>query len=115
MLKSAIDGYMAKFGITLKPEYDADSLTSTMSLVASTGGVTVLPIYVQDGQNDPAFLNLLSTSVVLRPLKGVPPTIDLVMGYRRSNTSPLLKRLLARSDELIKAVKRRTTLGPVLS
>jgi LysR family transcriptional regulator, hca operon transcriptional activator len=102
VLKSVIDGYMAKFGITLKPEYDADNLTSTMSLVASTGGVTVLPIYVQ---------HLLSPSVVLRPLKGAPPTIDLVMGYSRSNTSPLLKRLLARSDELIEAVKRRTTLA----
>jgi LysR family hca operon transcriptional activator len=101
VLKSVIDGYMAKFGITLKPEYDADNLTSTMSLVASTGGVTVLPIYVQ---------NLLSPSVVLRPLKGAPPTIDLVMGYSRSNTSPLLKRLLARSDELIKAVKKRMAL-----
>jgi hypothetical protein len=26
------------------------------------------------------------------------------MGYGRSNTSPLLKRLLARSDELVKKV-----------
>jgi len=102
VLKSVIDDYMSKLGIALKPEYDADNITSTMSLVASTGGVTVLPIYVQ---------NLLSPSVVLRPLKGAPPTIDLVMGYSRSNTSPLLKRLLARSDELIEAVKRRSTLA----
>jgi LysR family hca operon transcriptional activator len=101
VLKSVIEGYMAKFGITLKPDYDADNITSTMSLVASTGGVTVLPIYVQ---------NVLSPSVVLRPLKDTPPTIDLLMGYSRANTSPLLKRLLARSDELIEAVKRRTTL-----
>jgi LysR family transcriptional regulator, hca operon transcriptional activator len=102
VLKSVIDDYMAKFGITLKPEYDADNITSTMSLVASAGGVTVLPIYVQ---------NLLSPSVVLRPLKGAPLTIDLVMGYSRSNPSPLLKRLLAHSDELIEAVKRRSTLA----
>ena len=32
-----IDGYAAKSGITLKPEYDAENLSSVMSLVASTG------------------------------------------------------------------------------
>ena len=60
----------------------------------------VLPIYAR---------NVLSSSVVLRPLKGNPPTIDLVMGYNRSNTSPLLKRFLARADELVAAVARRTS------
>jgi DNA-binding transcriptional LysR family regulator len=94
------ENYMAKFGITLKPEYEADNLTSTMSLVASTGGVTVLPIYAR---------HVLSPSVVLRPLKGEPPMIDLVIGYNRSNTSPLLKRFLARADELVAAVARRTS------
>jgi LysR family hca operon transcriptional activator len=98
VLKSAIENYMAKFGITLKPEYEADNLTSTMSLVASTGGVTVLPIYAR---------HVLSPAVVLRPLKGEAPMIDLVMGYSRSNTSPLLKRFLARADELVAAVSRR--------
>jgi LysR family transcriptional regulator, hca operon transcriptional activator len=100
VLKAVIEGYMAKFGITLKPEFEADNLTSTMSLVASTGGVTVLPIYAR---------HVLSSSVVLRPLKGEPPTIDLFMGYNRSNTSPLLKRFLARADELVAAVARRTS------
>src|SRR3954453_7059423 len=47
VLKAVIEGYMAKLGITLKPEYESDNLTSTMSLVASTGGVTVLPIYAR--------------------------------------------------------------------
>jgi LysR family transcriptional regulator, hca operon transcriptional activator len=105
VLKSVIDGYMAKASITLKPDYDADNLMSLMSLVASTGGVTVLPIYAR---------HVLSPSVVLRPLKGEPPTIDLFMGYNRSNTSPLLKRFLARADELVAAVARRTSSEPDL-
>ena len=100
VLKSVIEDYMAKFGITLKPEYESDNLTSTMSLVASTGGATLLPIYAR---------HVLSSSVILRPLKGEPPTIDLFMGYSRSNTSPLLKRILARADELVAAVARRTS------
>jgi LysR family hca operon transcriptional activator len=100
VLKSVIESYMAKFGIALKPEYESDNLTSTMSLVASTGGVTVLPIYAR---------HVLSPSVVLRHLTGEPPMIDLVMGYSRANTSPLLKRFLARADELAAAVARRTS------
>jgi LysR family hca operon transcriptional activator len=100
ILKSVIESYMAKFGITLKAEYESDNLTSTMSLVASTGGVTVLPIYAR---------HVLLPSVVLRPLKGEPPMIELFMGYNRSNTSPLLKRFLARADELAAAVARRTS------
>ncbi len=98
VLKSAIERYMAQFSITLKAEYESDNLTSTMSLVASTGGVTVLPIYAR---------HVLSPSVVLRPLKGEAPMIDLVMGYSRSNTSPLLKRFIARAEELVIAVSRR--------
>jgi LysR family hca operon transcriptional activator len=97
-LKAVIDNYAAKSGITLKPEYDAENLSSAMSLVASTGGVTLLPLYAQ---------NLLSPAVVIRPLQGEAPTIDLVMGYSRSNTSPLLKRFLARADELVARVSHK--------
>ena len=95
VLKAVIDAYAAKSGITLTPAYDAENLSSAMSLVASTGGVTLLPLYAQ---------NLLSPAVVVRPLRGEAPTIDLVLGYSRSNTSPLLKRLLARTDELVASV-----------
>ncbi|HUD86922.1 MAG TPA: LysR family transcriptional regulator [Xanthobacteraceae bacterium] len=94
-LKAVIDAYAAKSGIALKPQYDAENLSSAMSLVASTGGVTLLPLYAR---------NLLSPAVVVRPLQGQAPTIDLVMGYSRSNTSPLLKRFLSRADDLIAAV-----------
>jgi LysR family transcriptional regulator, hca operon transcriptional activator len=85
-----------RFGITLKPEYDAENLSAAMSLVASTGGVTLFPLYVQ---------NMLTPSVVARPLQGESPTIDLVMGYNKSNTSALLKRFLLRADEVIASAK----------
>src|ERR1700746_1728146 len=91
VLKTVIDEYAAKVGIKLKQIFDAETLSGGMSLVASTGGFTLLPIYVQ---------NALIPSVVARPLHGEVPTIDLVMGYNKSNTSPLLKRFLLRADEL---------------
>ena len=95
VLKSVIDDYAKRIRITLKPEYDAENLSAAMSLVASTGGITLFPHYVQ---------NMLTRSVVARPLRGEIPMIELVMGYSKANTSPVLKRLLARADELIDRV-----------
>ena len=97
-LKAVIDGYASRVGITLKPEYEADNLAMAMSLVASTGGITLLPQYAED---------LLSPAVVTRPLHGDVPTIELVIGYSRANTSALLKRFLARTDELISRTTER--------
>ena len=91
VLKTMIEEYAAKVGIKLKQIYDAETLSGGMSLVASTGGFTLLPTYVQ---------NALIPAVVARPLHGEVPTIDLVMGYNKSNTSPLLKKFLLRSGEL---------------
>jgi LysR family hca operon transcriptional activator len=99
-LKIVIDAYAKKAGITFKSEYDAENLSMAMSLVASTGGLTLLPVYAK---------NLLSPSVVIRPLQGEVPTIDLVMGYNKSNTSPMLKRFLSRADELVARIAQSTS------
>jgi LysR family hca operon transcriptional activator len=72
----------------------------------STGGVTLLPLYVQ---------NMLIPAVVSRPLQGEPPTIDLVMGYNKSNTSALLNRFVSRADELVACVQKRDSLKSVRS
>jgi LysR family hca operon transcriptional activator len=95
VLKSVIDEYARKARITLKPAFDAENLSAAMSLVASTGGVTLFPKYVE---------NMLTRSVVARPLSGEIPMIELVMSYSKSNTSPVLKKFLARADELIERV-----------
>jgi LysR family transcriptional regulator, hca operon transcriptional activator len=101
VLRSVINDYAAEVGITLKQKYDAENVSGGMSLVVSTGGVTLLPLYVQ---------NMLIPSVVARPLQGEPPTIDLVMGYNKSNTSPLLKRFVSRADELVVGVQKQSSL-----
>ena len=92
VLRTVIDDYADKTGIRLKQNYDAETLSGGMSLVASTGGFTLLPTYVR---------HALIPSVVARPLRGEVPTIELMMGYSKSNTSPLLKRFLLRADELV--------------
>jgi LysR family hca operon transcriptional activator len=102
-LKVAIEDYAAKSGVTLEPQYDAENLSSVLSLVTSTGGVTLMPLYVQ---------MMMSPAVVIRPLQGEVPTIDLMIGYSRSNTSPLLKRFLSRVDELVAHVVKKAAHAP---
>jgi LysR family hca operon transcriptional activator len=96
-LKAVIENYAAKSGVVLKPEYDAENTSAVISLVTSTGGVTLMPLYVK---------LTLPPSVVIRRLQGDAPTIELVLGYSRSNTSALLKRFLARADQLVASVAK---------
>jgi LysR family hca operon transcriptional activator len=55
---------------------------------------------------------MLTRSVVARPLSGESPTIDLVMGYNKSNNSPLLGRFLARASELVERVSQKQSFHP---
>jgi LysR family transcriptional regulator, hca operon transcriptional activator len=84
-----INDYVKPVGA--KPAHQAENLAMAISLVASTGGVSLLPLYAQ---------NLLPKTVVSRPIQGAPPMVDLVIGYNEANTSPLLKFLLSKVDEL---------------
>jgi hypothetical protein len=52
--------------------------------------------------------NFLPRSVTSRPLKGNTPTIDLVLGYKKSNQSAILKLLLSRLDELVARASNKT-------
>jgi LysR family hca operon transcriptional activator len=90
-LQVIIDDYLKRSGVTVTTAHQLDNLGMAMSLVASTRGVALLPAYAQ---------NFLPWSVISRPLQGEAPTIDLVLGYNKANTSPILQRFLARSDEL---------------
>jgi LysR family hca operon transcriptional activator len=92
VLHDVIKGYLKRSGVDVTPEHGVDNLAMAMSLVASTRGLALLPEYAN---------NLLPWSVVSRPLEGEAPTIDLVIGYSRSNTSPVLKLFLSRANELM--------------
>lgn len=94
-LRLVIDSYIQQSKLRITPAHDADNIAMAISLVASTRGFALLPRYVQ---------NFLPWSVVSRPIKGEPPTIDLVVGYHKANASPPLKLFLSRIDELIKRV-----------
>jgi len=97
--RKVVDDYLRRSGIDIKPDHEADHLAMAMSLVASTRGVALLPAYAR---------NLLPSSLISRPLQGDVPTIDLVVGYSKTNTSPILKLFLSRIDDLIARVSKKT-------
>jgi LysR family hca operon transcriptional activator len=100
-LRIVIDEYLESTGVNIATAHEAASLSMAISLVASTEGVALLPVYA---------LNFLPRSVVSRPLTGAAPTIDLVLGYHKANTSPLLKLFLSRTDDLVARVSIRSIL-----
>ena len=98
VLRVVIDNYLKRSGIKITAAHEADHLSMGMSLIASTRGVGLLPAYAQ---------NFLASSVTSRPLKGDTPTVDLVLGYKKSNQSPILKLLLSKLNELVARVSKK--------
>jgi LysR family hca operon transcriptional activator len=90
-LRRAIDKYLNDKGIEIRPSHEVDNLGGVMSLIPSTQGLALLPLYAK---------TFLPDSVTTRPLRGLGPKIDLSVGYRKANPSPILKLFLSRIDEL---------------
>jgi len=91
VLRAVTEDYLRRSGLDIKLDHGVDNLAMAMSLVASTRGLALMPAYAK---------NLLPSSVVSRPLEGEAPTIELAVGYDRSNSSPILKLFLSRLGEL---------------
>ncbi len=92
VLRKIIAEYLGQNGVEITAQHEIDNVAMGISLVSSTRGIALLPAYAE---------NFLTWSVVSRPLKGDPPTIDLAIGYHKDNTSPVLKAFLSRVDDLI--------------
>jgi LysR family hca operon transcriptional activator len=97
VLRALVDAYLKKSGVSVRRDYEVDHLAMAMSLIASTRGIALLPAYAK---------NFMPASVASRPIQGDAPTIDLVLGYKKSNNSAVLKMLVTRLDELIARVSR---------
>jgi LysR family hca operon transcriptional activator len=97
-LRVVINDYLQRSNLGIRPDHEVDNLAMAMSLIASTRGVALLPAYAQ---------NFMPWSVTSRPLKGDAPTIDLVVGYHKANTSPILRMFLARIDDLIAGISSK--------
>jgi LysR family hca operon transcriptional activator len=101
-LKAVTDEFISRLGLDIRPSHEIDNIAMAMSIVASTRGFALLPVYVK---------NFLPLSVTSRPLSGDPPTIDLVIGYNKTNTSPILRLFLSRVDDLISRCRLRRAVS----
>jgi LysR family hca operon transcriptional activator len=101
-VKLIIDEFISRSGLDIHPSHEVDNLAMAMSIVASTRGIALLPAYAE---------NFLPWSVISRRLAGDPPTVDLVMGYNKRNTSATLRLFLSRVDNLISHGRLRPARG----
>lgn len=92
VLRAIVDRYFRDRGVTMSPTQHLDGIATGISLVASTGGVTLLPAYVEP---------LLPRSVVSRPLTGNAPVIEVAAGYRADNPSPVLRFFIENIEQVI--------------
>jgi LysR family hca operon transcriptional activator len=92
VLRVVTEDYLRRSGVDIKLDHGVDNLAMAISLVASTRGLALMPDYAK---------NLLPPSVVSRPLEGEEPTIDIAVGYNKSNTSAVLQRFVGRLDQLV--------------
>jgi LysR family hca operon transcriptional activator len=102
VLRAVTEDYLRRSSVDIKLDHGVDNLAMAMSLVASTRGLALMPAYAK---------NLLPLSVVSRPLEGEAPTIEVAMGYSKSNTSPIIKLFLSRLGELVEPHRKHKDWG----
>ena len=98
ILRGVVNDYLARSGARVTPHLEIDNFAMAMSLVGSTGGIALLPASIH---------SYLPPSIVSRSLAGEQPMIDLVLGFQKANTSPVLKKFLSRLDNLSTQVQSK--------
>jgi len=102
VLRAAIRDYLRRSGVEIVAALEVDNFAMAMSLAISTGGLALLPVSIQ---------GYLPPSITSRPLIGEQPTVDLVIGYHRANSSPLLKKFLSGIDGLADRIYNQARAG----
>ncbi len=91
VLRNVTDAYAKRVGIDLEPDYEVDNISMAISLIVSTGGIALMPLYAR---------NLLPPTVVSRALEGESPLIDIALGYRRDGPLPGTAAVVSRIKHL---------------
>jgi len=99
VLRAVVGDYLKRSGVDIVPHLEIDNFAMAISLVASERGVALLPASIE---------SFLPQSVVSRRLRGEQPTIDLMIGYRKENDSPILRKFLSRFDDLTAQILGKT-------
>jgi LysR family transcriptional regulator, hca operon transcriptional activator len=97
-LRKIIEESLKRAGLDIRADHEVHNLAHAFSMIVSTRGVTLLPAYAK---------NYLPSSVACRDIQGDVPKVDLVVGYNRASTSPILKLFLARVDKMLPRAQSR--------
>ena len=102
VLRASIANYLGRCDVKIMPAFEVDNFAMAMSLVASTGGLAILPASIR---------GYLPGSIASRPFAGAQPSVGLAVGYHRANTSPLLKSFLSKNRRRRRSHLRRRAPG----
>jgi LysR family transcriptional regulator, hca operon transcriptional activator len=99
-LRKIVEDSLKRAGLDTRADHEAHNFAHTFSIISSARAVALMPAYAK---------NYLPSFVTSRPIKGDVPTVDLVVGYNRANTSQVLKLFLERVEDLTsgKALRAR--------
>jgi LysR family hca operon transcriptional activator len=98
VLQPIVENYVQSIRPGITSIGRADYLSMAISLVSSTRGFALLPIMA---------IPLLPWSVVGRPLKGTVPTVDLILAHHKGNTSPPVRLLTSKAEEMAGRVSEK--------
>jgi LysR family hca operon transcriptional activator len=99
ILRGVVQGFLDRSPERITPHLAIDNFAMAISLVGSMGGIAILPASIE---------SYLPPSIVSRPLDGEPAMIDLVLGFHKANTSPVLRKFLAKLTALSALVQGKT-------
>lgn len=91
ILREVVYGYLERSGVSVAPRFEIDNFAMAITLVQANDGIALLPASIQA---------YLPPTMICRPLSGEQPKIDLMLGFRAGNGSPVLSKFLARTEEL---------------
>lgn len=100
ILRAAVHGYLEQSGVQIVPSFEIDNFAMATSLVESSSGIALLPASIE---------SYLPPTIVVRPLFGQQPTIELVLGFHRENRSPILAKFLNRVADLSLRLRKEST------
>ncbi len=90
VLRRVVNDYLRRCGARIVAHIEVDNFAMAISMITLTGGVALLPASIN---------NFLPPSLTSRSLWNE-PTIDLMIGYHKSNRSPVLKTFLDSINKL---------------
>lgn len=97
-LRKIIEDSLKRSRLDIRATHEVHNLAHAFSMIASTRAVTLLPQYAR---------NYLPSSITYRPLQGEAPSVELVVGYNKTNASHILKLFLSRVDDLATHVAKK--------